>query len=128
MTEAGGILAAVRRYLVLVAAILGLAAPASALPGGDTGRPAVYVRDLEPLTVVGARFRPAERVRVVVWSSGRFARAVTSDGRGRFVVRFRGVHVDECASYLVRATGAAGSRAVLKPVPPPCPPLQPADR
>lgn len=47
--------------------------------------------------------------------------------RGTFRVRFRGVVVEHCQAYLVRATGNRGSYGYLRVIPE-CAPLAPGYR
>ena len=78
-----------------------------------TRRAVLIVRSTTPFRVVGARFRPGERVRVTVTPTGAMGivRRVTASRRGRFVLVFHGVHV--CAGVSGRAVGNRGSRAAF---------------
>src|SRR5213078_4599357 len=68
-----------------------------------------------PFTVRGAHFKPAERVRVVVTSTGGTGtRSGTAGSTGAFLLRFRTISLGSCPAYSVRATGNLGSRATLK--------------
>ncbi len=49
-------------------------------------------------------------------------RKVTASGRGSFTVTFAAGAYDRCAALVARATGARGSRALLKLPQPLCPP------
>ena len=40
--------------------------------------------------------------------------------RGRIAVRFRGMTLGDCPTYLVSARGSKGSRATLRSIPRPC--------
>jgi hypothetical protein len=69
---------------------------------------------MRPLAVAGTGFVPGESVRVVATvRDERFVRVRTARPAGRFGAAFRGVSVDRCTSFVVRARGARGSRAVL---------------
>jgi hypothetical protein len=70
-----------------------------------------------PLSVRGTLFRANERVVVVAQANGTHRRTVTSTARGTFLVRFAGVALGNCASYVIRATGNRGSYAVLRVIP-----------
>ena len=102
-----------RRVLFVIAA-LALAAcgstQASEQPSAATAKPRLSFGQLSPLTVTGYGFRGRERVRVTLLGSRTEAKTVVADRRGRFTVRFT-VRVPPCGSVLVRAVGAAGSRA-----------------
>jgi hypothetical protein len=113
-------MAVVRRLLVILAVALVAASAASAAPA----RLSVISRDT--FAVRGTGFQPGEHVLVVVVANGdRASKRLIAGIRGGFVTRFPSVQLGACPAYTVRATGAAGSRAVLK-VMPECPqPLTP---
>ena len=104
------------RLLTIAAASLVLAVPATA-----TGAPALKVRTL-PFTVTGSGFKAHEFVRIVVDASAHYTATVRALANGTFSVRVRGVHVPRCTGFIVRATGARGSRAAMKYRPPECSP------
>jgi hypothetical protein len=111
-----------RRLSASVAALAvagGLSAGLAA--GGPTARPQLRVDSLRPFAVVGAGFRAGEQVRVTVRADGDVAaRADKADARGRIAVRFRGMTLGDCPTYLVSARGSKGSRATLRSIPRPC--------
>ena len=106
--------------LTLLVGSLPLASGAAA-----TERPLIRFAKLAPLQVKGTRFKPRERVRIMVSvdGAGRVKHARAS-AAGRFAVTFRGVQsVDRCNSDVwARATGRRGSRATAKLPQLQCPP------
>jgi hypothetical protein len=74
------------------------------------------VTNTEPVTVVGAKFVPRERVRVVLIVKRAHAATVAADRRGRFVVRFA-LGLGECTIIRVRAWGNRGSTASYSIIP-----------
>ncbi len=78
---------------------------------------------MQPLTVRGIDFKPAERVRVRLLLEERtLARSVTATQVGTFMVTFPDVRVDRCTTFTVKSRGNQGSRAVLTGRPlPECP-------
>jgi hypothetical protein len=103
------------RRVLFATAALALAAcgstQASEQPSATTAaKPRLSFGQLFPLTVNGAGFRGRERVRVTLRGSRTATKTVVADRRGRFTARFT-VRVPTCGSVLVRAVGAAGSRA-----------------
>jgi hypothetical protein len=112
------------RIAIALAAVVVLAALANA--GAAAARAVVAPLDLDPLTVRGVRFRPAETVRVRVIVSGRaVGKVVRASAKGRFTVRFRSLWLTECDMYRIRASGSRGSRAVYNELPRPCIPMPP---
>jgi hypothetical protein len=112
----------VRRFVLtaVLAIALSLAAGATAVAPVQTAK--LRVTKLAPLTVRGAQFKPAERVRLVLTTGAeRFVRRVAAGPTGRFRAIFRNVTVDRCSGYGLTARGSGGSRVVLK-VTPKCPP------
>jgi hypothetical protein len=105
-----------------VSVLLAFAAP----PAAGSFKPVLAVAKTAPLTVRGSHFRAGERVTVEASMKRRYVRTVTASASGAFLVRFAGVALDGCTSYLLRATGSRGSVAVRKVVPM-CPPLQPIE-
>jgi hypothetical protein len=72
------------------------------------------VLDRSPVTVAGVRFKPVERVRLVLVPAGvRRVLTVTASRAGRFTAQFEGARLDRCSGFVVQATGSAGSHAVL---------------
>ena len=100
--------------LTVLGAILALVSPASASSTAGAVRPALRVPDVTPLSVRGLRFKPHERVTVVVQAGKRRVKTVLTGATGVFSVRFRDIWLTGCYSYVVRATGNRGSRAVIK--------------
>lgn len=101
-----------RLALPLVAAATLASVPAA---HGVAGRPALRVTQRQPVTVVGAQFRPHEHVRVVVRTRRSYARETDASAAGSFRIRFPRVRLGVCTPYSARATGNRGSRAVAKP-------------
>jgi hypothetical protein len=67
-----------------------------------------------PLAVAGTGFAPGESVRVVATvGEKQGVRIRTATTAGRFGAAFRGFVVDPCTTFVVRARGTRGSRAVL---------------
>ncbi len=114
------------RRALAVAAVLVSVASAAAAFAAPVRTAFVAVSSLDPFTVHGARFQSGERVTVTAFANGRHVRTVTASSAGAFAVAFRGVAVDRCAGYVVRAVGNRGSRAAIK-VMPECAPLQGVD-
>ena len=109
------------RPLLLVLAIALVAASAAfAAPARLTVDPHAQ------FSVRGASFHPREHVVVVVLYNGeRASKRLAAGSRGGFVALFPSIHVGSCGSYIVRATGDAGSHSALKVIPE-CPqPLAP---
>ena len=106
--------------------LIAIVAAVAATLGGDVtaagGKAAVYLSDPAPLTVVGLRFEPRERVtvRVLVANRSPVAKVVTATAAGRFVASFPGRALPECAAVRVIAVGTGGSRATWWEPPPPC--------
>jgi uncharacterized protein Veg len=93
--------------LFAILAIPALTLPAaSATPASTTGRAAVEIVEISPLTVAGRGFKPKERVRVTA-NGGR--KSVTAGRRGRFEVAFPAANA--CNGVFVVAVGSKGSRA-----------------
>jgi hypothetical protein len=95
---------------VLLLAVLALSAltlpAASATPASTTGRAAVEIVQISPITVAGRGFKPKERIRVTANGRRKF---VTAGRRGRFEVAFPAANA--CNGVLVVAVGSKGSRA-----------------
>ena len=102
-----------KRALLIVALLVWavLAVSAFAVPQA----PELRMHDRSPVTVAGVRFKPTERVKLVLVSEAvRHAQAVTASRFGRFTAQFQGVRVDRCSGFVVQATGSLGSHAVLR--------------
>jgi hypothetical protein len=95
---------------VLLLSVLALSAltlpAASATPAGTTGRAAVKIVQISPLTVGGRGFKPKERIRVSADGRRKF---VTAGTRGGIRVAFPAANV--CNGVVVVAVGSKGSRA-----------------
>ena len=103
--------------------LLGIATLALAVPAAAAQQKAsLRVTDEQPLTVVGAGFKPRERITVRFAPNGASAAAkvVRATLAGRFTVVFPAREAPECGGYNVTAIGAAGSRARVIEIPPPC--------
>jgi hypothetical protein len=113
-----------RRLVVYVAVILTGAALFTA-PARAADDPTLRLRDRSPLVVGGAGFERGERVRMTLYGDENARRSVRASRRGTFVITFAGTTFTRCDVVRVVATGGAGSRAVLKMLPPPaCMPLR----
>jgi hypothetical protein len=95
----------VRPALALAAALV-LAASA---PAATAQKPTLRLTSTAPVTVVGAGFRPGERVVVTVTMRGGASTKVVWARNGRFVARF--ARMARCGLVLARAAGSQGSRA-----------------
>ena len=104
------------RLLTIAAASLALAVPASA-----AGSPVLRIRTA-PFTVTGSGFKANEAIRIVVETPSRYFATTRANAIGTFSVRVQGVRAPRCSSYVVRATGNRGSKAVLKYRSPECSP------
>lgn len=115
------------RSATWIAAALVAAIAAGSAPGSSLNRPALRLADVQPLVVAGASFRPRELVRVqAIGTFGTRAKSVRATALGRFLVRFTDLSGDPCKLRFVKATGAEGSRAVLRLPPGACQPEGPA--
>ena len=93
---------------------------AAAVAQGAGGRPALRLVRIDPLTVAGSSFRPAERVTIAAYVAGaRRTVQATAGARGGFRVRLGRVPAyDPCAFALfVSARGSRGSSASVR-IPP----------
>ena len=100
------------RSLALIAFVL-----VAAVPAGSAAGARLAVIGVSPLAVRGVGFVPRERVRVVATVDGTTTRWSRAGSNGTFVVRFSGVTIPTCTGFVVRAFGAAGSRATAARVP-----------
>ena len=102
--------------ITLVASVAMALSPSGSVAGESGARPALKVRSLAPVTLVGERFRGRERVVVrILTSEGTRSRHVRATRRGAFVTQFAGVVVDRCnADFSAAAVGSLGSRAEAK--------------
>lgn len=101
--------------VALVAALVA-GAPAAA------GTPRLQLSHFQPLTVRGAGFHAHERVRVTLAAPDPQTRVVATSASGSFSVAFPAAHVGHCTGYFIRAVGAAGEHALLRPPLPACMP------
>lgn len=105
---------------LVAATLLGAGARASAL---TLPKPRLAV-ETNPVIVLGRNFRAGERVRVTLTVLETHVHTVTASAAGAFSVRFRGVTIGGCSSYIATAVGNRGSRASFKRMvecPPPAP-------
>ena len=89
---------------------------------GSAAKPRLNVDSFAPLVVYGTGFRAGENVRFMVRgaAAGSSRHAKASAG-GRLSMRFPGVRLDQCPSFLIiTAIGDKGSRAQLRRTPPAC--------
>lgn len=115
------------RIALWIAAALTAAVAAASAPGSGLERPALRLADVEPLVVAGASFRPRELVRVqAIGTFGTRTKSVRATALGSFRVRFVALSADPCKLRFVKATGAEGSRAMLRLPPGACQPEGPA--
>ena len=108
MTRSGIAAAALAVALACVSAA---GAPASATA------PALTARSFAPFSVRGAHFQPREHVRVTLESPTASAVQLRATEAGTFVAVFPRVTVERCDGFVVRAAGAKGSHALLRPRP-----------
>lgn len=109
-----------RNLAILVAATVGIAAPAATQA---VTAPKLRLVGLQPLAVRGESFRPGERIVVTALTlSGAKRVVVRSTSRGRFGTTFH-LPSQPCGkAFAVRAVGALGSRATLRVTASPCVP------
>ena len=106
---------------VLAAVLIGASAvlwPAVAQPAARTLAPALHVRRYNPFAVRGRHFRPLERVKLTL--DGTWTKRVRADPSGSFVATFRGVSVDVCDGFVLKAVGSDGSLAHIRALPREC--------
>ena len=107
--------------VVLIALVGSELAPAAGTPERVEATPALRLVRVQPLTFAGKGFKPREHVRVtVVREDKTVARVLEASELGSFIVRFAELKLRRCAALFVRASGARGSRAILKFAPPAC--------
>src|SRR6478672_1122851 len=93
--------------LLILAALVVPAGSAATAPRLSLDNPA-------PFTVRGLGFAPHEKVKVVVSIKSAATRWATAGAHGGFVLRFPSLELGYCQGYVIRATGAKGSRAMLR--------------
>ena len=111
-----------------MATLLALAAAlvvGAGTPAASTQTAKLRIVDLRPVTVQGLRFRPNERVRVVLNADRRIVRRVSAGRNGSFILRFA-YEADACTAFNLRASGASGAvAAVTRKRPAQCAALDP---
>lgn len=98
---------------MLAAAIFVTGAPAA--PQLAT-KATLKVVKLKPLTIRGTGFKSGERVTFKLSSGLTGSARATATAAGAVTVAFPKAKVTACTSYAVRAVGASGTHATLKPV------------
>jgi hypothetical protein len=84
-------------------------------------KPRLNVDSFAPLVVDGTGFRAGENVRLMVRGAAAGSRRAQAGAGGRLSMRFPGVRLDQCPSFLIiTAIGDKGSRAQLRRMPPAC--------
>jgi hypothetical protein len=98
----------------LLPALIGVALLAPA--AGATTHASLNVSTTDPVTIVGAQFRPAENVRLMVTAAGeRRTRTMVASATGTFRARFVGLEAPGRCKVTAVAVGAKGSRASWMP-------------
>jgi hypothetical protein len=106
--------------------VLATAVGVGAAQAARVDAPKLRVTDLTPVTVQGLRFRPGERVRVVLRADGSYVRSVRAGRNGSFLARFGAVYAELCTAFQLRATRQSGAVVVATRKPPPsCAALDP---
>jgi hypothetical protein len=94
-----------------IAAVLLFAADSAAAP-------TLRLLKTHPVEVRATGFHSGEAVRIMVRTGQKVTRSSTSaDSHGRFTASVKGTAAPACASLVVTATGADGSRAVFRRFP-----------
>jgi hypothetical protein len=118
-----------RRLIAITVVVAGGAVAVAALAAGERGedrtaapKPRLNVDSFTPLVVYGTGFRAGENVRFMVrGAAAGSARQAKASAGGRISMRFPGVSLDQCPSFLIiTAIGDKGSRAQLRRMPPAC--------
>jgi hypothetical protein len=112
---------AMRVGLAVIVALSLVLLGSAAGEGESRGKATLKLTRGVPLTLRGAHFLPNERVRVTVSSELKRTKLLSANASGGFVVSFQDAF-DRCNGLLALATGARGSRAVLKMPQLGCPP------
>jgi len=87
------------------------------LVSGATAKPRVWVTSKQPVVVRGTGFHPVERVGLTLTAKGLEKHRVLRVSRtGAFTARFTGTDLPAkgCLGLVVRAVGAAGSKATFR--------------
>jgi hypothetical protein len=110
--------------VTLIASVVMALAASNSVASESGARPALKVRSLAPVMLVGERFRARERVVVRIETSGETrSRRLRASRLGAFVAQFPGAVVDRCnADFRAVAVGSLGSRAEAKLPQLQCPP------
>jgi hypothetical protein len=88
---------------------------------GSAAKPRLNVDSFTPLVVYGTGFRAGENVRFMVRGAATGSRRAQASAGGRLSMRFPGVRLDQCPSFLIiTAIGDKGSRAQVRRMPPAC--------
>jgi hypothetical protein len=103
---------------IAAVALAGAFACVSAAGGSASATaPALTARSFAPFSVRGAHFEPREHVRVTLESPTANTVQIRATDAGTFVAVFPRVTVERCNGFVVRAAGAKGSHALLRPRP-----------
>lgn len=106
---------------IAVVTSVGLVDRSAHAAGVDAVRAPAQLRltGTQPISVRGLAFRPAERVNLVLrlTTNATWRQSTTASHTGAFDVAFTAAKVGHCTGFTVRATGLAGSTAVLRRVP-----------
>jgi len=86
--------------------------PSGTPPLAGALAPTLRVYTYDPFSVRGAHFQPSERVKLAL--NGTSTKRVKADAHGRFVATFRGMTVDVCDGFTLKAVGSHGSTAQLR--------------
>jgi hypothetical protein len=101
----------------IAAAVVALACVSAAGAPASATAPALTARSFAPFSVRGAHFQPREHVRVTLESPTADTVQIRATDAGTFVAVFSRVTVERCDGFVVRAAGAKGSHALLRPRP-----------
>ncbi len=103
--------------MVRLAVFVGLAVALLAA-ADSSAAPALRLIKTNPVEVRATGFHSSERVRITVRAGHSLTRSsARADGSGRFTAAVRTAVAPACASLVVTATGADGSRAVFRRFP-----------
>jgi hypothetical protein len=74
---------------------------------------------MQPIAVRGLAFRPRERVSIVLrlTTDATWTQSTNASRNGVFSVVFSAAKLGHCTGFTVRATGRAGSRAMVHHIP-----------
>jgi hypothetical protein len=103
--------------MVRIAVCAGLAAALLAT-ADSAAAPTLRLLKTHPVAVRATGFHSGEAVRITVKAGQRVTRSSTrANDHGRFIATVKGTTAPACASLVVTATGADGSRAVFRRFP-----------